>query len=99
VRKNWLILFYVLFSASAFSQLTDTSKIRKLYLQAYGIEKPYPDSAIKLYEDLISQTKANPNQKTIGMSYHRLAEILYNQKKDLNKYFSLCFTAVKYLKQ
>ncbi|MEO8759373.1 MAG: tetratricopeptide repeat protein, partial [Bacteroidia bacterium] len=95
MKKNWLILFYLLFSAAAFSQLTDTVKIRKLYFQAYDLEKSNPDSAIKLYEALISQTKANPNQKTIGMSYHRLAETLYNQKNDLNKYFSLCFTAIK----
>ena len=95
MKKIYLALVYILVSVAVFSQQRDTIKLRKVFLQINALEKSFPDSSIKLYESLIEQEKSNPNQKVIGMSYHRLAELIYDQKKDLNKYFELCYKAIK----
>ena len=93
MKKN-ILFFFLVCAFDSFSQETDTLKLRHMYLQAQGIEKSFPDSALKVYAKIVEITKANPNQKVVGMSYNRLSDLIYSQKNDVKQRFDFNFKAL-----
>lgn len=92
--KMYFLLFFLISAFNLLSQEKDTLKLHKMYLLAHDIEKSFPDSALKIYAKVIEITKANPNQKVVGMSYNRLSDLIHSQKNDVKQRFDFNFKAL-----
>jgi serine phosphatase RsbU (regulator of sigma subunit) len=91
-----LLLVFNILNFRNFAQNKDSLNIRKLYFQAEDLEVSSPDSALIIYKKIVADYESKIKIKFIGVCYHRIAQIEFDQTNDFKKYFEYCYKAIKY---
>ncbi len=97
--NKYTIILLLVFNILHFKNLAinkDSLEIRKLFFKAEDLEVNNPDSAVFIYKKIIADYESKIRIKIIGVCYHRIAQIEFDQTNDFKKYFEYCYKSIKY---